>query len=124
MHSSAASGSQNPAPDPVEARKAEHLQVTASRDVNTVTGPGWADIRLIHEALPEVDQDAIDLGVEFLDRRDAFRARMVEQVCHIENYRKTVYHTEGRVLAGKEAALEWIGKYAAHFPDPSVEDSS
>jgi hypothetical protein len=69
-------------------------------------------------------EDGFDLGVEFLDRRDAFRARMVEQVCHIENYRKTVYHTEGRVLAGKEAAVEWIGKYAAQFPDPSVEDSS
>jgi hypothetical protein len=68
-------------------------------------------------------EGGFDLGVEFLDRKDAFRARMVEQVCHIENYRKAVYRTEGRVLAGKEAALEWIGKYAAHFPDPSAEDT-
>ena len=46
----------------VEARKGEHLRVTASRDVNTRTGPGWADIHLIHEALPEVDLDAVDVS--------------------------------------------------------------
>src|SRR5688572_25969577 len=28
------------------------------------------------------------LGVEFLESSDAFRGRMVEQVCYIQNYRK------------------------------------
>jgi isopentenyl-diphosphate delta-isomerase len=55
--------------DPVEARKAEHLQVTATRDVSTRVGPGWADIQLIHEALPEIDLDAVDLGCEFLGKK-------------------------------------------------------
>jgi len=56
-----------------------------------------------------------ELGVEFLDADDAFRARMVEQICYIENYRKSVYETEGRALTSEEAALEWIGKHAAQF---------
>jgi hypothetical protein len=60
--------------------------------------------------------NGFELGVEFLDAHDAFRARMVEQICHIENYRKSVYRTEGRELTAEQAALEWIGKYAAHFP--------
>ena len=30
-------------------------------------------------------EDGYELGVEFLDPEDAFRARMVEQVCYIEN---------------------------------------
>jgi isopentenyl-diphosphate delta-isomerase len=55
--------------DVVEARKAEHLQVTATHDVNTKVGPGWADIHLLHEALPEVDLETVDLSVEFLGRR-------------------------------------------------------
>lgn len=56
-------------PDPVEQRKAEHLQVTASRDVNTRAGPGWADVHLVHDALPELDLEEVDLTVEFLGRR-------------------------------------------------------
>jgi len=59
-----------------------------------------------------------ELGVEFLDPDDAFRARMVEQVCHIEEYRRKVLEVEGRMLSAEEAATEWIYHYAAHFPDP------
>jgi hypothetical protein len=57
-----------------------------------------------------------DIGVELVDREDAFRTRMVEQVCHIEHYKREVLKTEGRRLSGEEAALEWIGKYAHLFP--------
>lgn len=56
------------------------------------------------------------LGVEFLNQDDAFMTRMVEQVCHIENYQKAVYRTERRQLSPEEAAREWISKYAAQFP--------
>lgn len=57
-----------------------------------------------------------ELGVSFLDAEDAFRARMVEQLCHIEDYRRSVQRTEGRELDIEEAAQEWIAKYAAQFP--------
>jgi hypothetical protein len=57
-----------------------------------------------------------DLGVEFLDPDDAFRARMVEQVCHIEKYRLAVQREEGRVITAEEAAMEWINRHAAQFP--------
>ena len=59
---------------------------------------------------------AYELGVEFLDPEDAFRARMVEQVCHIEEYREEVRRTEGRELTAEEAAVEWISKNAGRFP--------
>jgi hypothetical protein len=42
---------------------------------------------------------------------------MVEQVCHIENYRKVVYQAEGLLLRAEEAAMEWISKYASQYPD-------
>src|SRR4030088_1892038 len=53
----------------IEARKADHLRLSASGDVDALTGPGWDDVRLVHEALPEIDQCALDLSVEFLGRR-------------------------------------------------------
>jgi hypothetical protein len=62
-----------------------------------------------------------ELGAEFLDPEDAFRGRMVEQLCYIENYKKTVFQTEGRLLTAEEAAMEWIGKYASEFPDTGPE---
>jgi hypothetical protein len=56
------------------------------------------------------------VGVRFLNANDAFRARMVEQVCSIEQYRREVEEREGRVLTSPEAAAEWIGRYGERFP--------
>lgn len=55
--------------DEVEARKGEHLRVSARGDVDSRTGAGWADVHLLHEALPAGDLDAVDLGVELLGHR-------------------------------------------------------
>jgi c-di-GMP-binding flagellar brake protein YcgR len=61
------------------------------------------------------------VGVEFLDKADAFRSRMVEQVCTIEEYRQQVRRAEGRTLSSQEAAEEWIVKYAGAFPHAEPE---
>lgn len=50
----------------ISARKGEHLSIIAGRDVTSRTRPGWDDIKLIHQALPEIDLDEIDLTVSFL----------------------------------------------------------
>ena len=65
-----------------------------------------------------------ELGVEFLHADDAFRARMVEQICHIEDYRKGVQRSEGRELTAEQAAMEWIGKDAANFPGGTADDGA
>lgn len=62
-----------------------------------------------------------DVGIEFLDQEDAYRARMVEQVCHIEHYKKQVLLREGRKLTGEQAAMEWISKFASDFPSLGME---
>jgi len=64
--------------------------------------------------------DLYNVGVRFLDHETDFRLRMVEQVCHIEHYRKKILEGEGRKLSGEEAAAEWIKKYAERFP--SIDD--
>lgn len=67
------------------------------------------------------------VGVAFLDSSAAFKSRMVQQVCSIENYRQEVQQREGRTLTTQEAASEWISKYAERFPDSetvSPDDSA
>lgn len=57
------------------------------------------------------------VGVQFLEASDAFRARMVQQVCSIERYRREVEEEEGRSLSPHEAAAEWIKRFGGRFPD-------
>jgi hypothetical protein len=58
-----------------------------------------------------------ELGVQFLDADEAYRTRMVEQICHIEEYRRSVRRAEGRELSAEEAAFEWIHRFAGQFPE-------
>jgi hypothetical protein len=60
--------------------------------------------------------DHMEVGVEFAEHDKVFRARMVEQICHVEHYKKQVFEEEHRALSDQEAALEWIQKYAEDFP--------
>ncbi len=69
---------------------------------------------LVSSCRPEKGHFAI--GVDFADKVDRFQARMVQQVCHIEHYRKELREREGRDLSRQEAALEWIRKFAHDFP--------
>lgn len=62
------------------------------------------------------EADGCHVGVQFLDENDAFRARMVEQVCAIDQYRRQVAQQEGRVLSRDAAAREWIERYGNRFP--------
>jgi hypothetical protein len=64
------------------------------------------------------------VGVQFLEENDAFRARMVEQVCAIEQFRAEVRENEGRELTTQEAAAEWIARYAGRFPDADAPPPS
>jgi len=70
------------------------------------------------------ENDHYNVGAEFIELRDMFRARMVEQVCRIEHYKKEIYEREGRALSGQEAALEWIRKFAPSFQDDVVEEQN
>lgn len=50
-------------------RKLEHVEITTRQAVTGSTGAGWADVRLLHACLPEVDKDAVDLSVTLLGHR-------------------------------------------------------
>ena len=57
-----------------------------------------------------------EIGLKFESSEDVFRLRMIEQICHIEHYRKEVARNEGRELTTQQAASEWIARFASDFP--------
>lgn len=96
-------------------RHATALPLGAQVQVSiSVTGPSFAAACRVVWCQPE--GNFWQVGVVFLDQEDLYRARLVEQVCQIEQYRKDEQARHGRKLTGQEAALEWIGKFAAGFP--------
>ncbi len=52
--------------DAIEARKADHLRLSAAGDVEATQAPGWGDVHLVHEALPEIDRCDVNLSARFL----------------------------------------------------------
>lgn len=56
------------------------------------------------------------IGVAFQQESVFFAIRMVEQVCHIENYRKQILAEKGLNLTSEQAARQWIDHYASEFP--------
>lgn len=61
--------------------------------------------------------DGFEVGLEFDDPQAVYHLRMIEQICHIEHYRKEIQRIEGRTLTSEEAALEWINLFASEFPN-------
>lgn len=79
-----------------------------------VVEPGFEAEGVVTHCHEEADHFII--GIEFTHHDDLFVARMVEQICHIEHYKREVAEREGRHLSGQQAAKEWITKFAASFP--------
>ena len=64
----------------------------------------------------EKTDSGYEVGLEFESSQEIYRLRMIEQICHIEHYRREVESVQGRKLTTEEAAIEWISKYASDFP--------
>jgi len=56
------------------------------------------------------------VGIAFIDEDTLFRARMIEQVCQIEHYRRQRTQALGDEQPIGDLALEWIAQNAADFP--------
>jgi hypothetical protein len=66
--------------------------------------------------IPERD-GSFRTGLVFDDPATAYAVRMIEQICHIEQYRKKIKDDEGRALSSEDAAHEWIVRFAKDFPE-------
>jgi len=50
-------------------RKSEHITISTAQQVEPAISASWNDVALLHNCLPEIDLDDIDLSVDFLGRR-------------------------------------------------------
>lgn len=57
-----------------------------------------------------------EIGLWFEHKDDIHRARIVEQICHIEAYLHEKRRQEGPFVSSEHVAQEWINKFAAAFP--------
>jgi len=55
------------------------------------------------------------IGIVFDGRDEVFHMRMLQQICHIEDYRRRVMEIDGREISSEVAAEEWVALYAADF---------
>ena len=60
--------------------------------------------------------DHFESGVYFKDEDTEFSMRMMEQVCHIEEYKNEIALRDHRHLTDEEAAMEWVAQFAKDFP--------
>ena len=61
--------------------------------------------------------DYYEIGLWLSNRADASRARIVEQICHIETYLQDKKYRDGPYTINRERiAEEWITKYASSVP--------
>jgi len=56
------------------------------------------------------------IGVAFQQEEVIFAIRMVEQICHIEEYRSQIKNEQGIELSSEQAAMQWITEHADKFP--------
>lgn len=56
-----------------------------------------------------------EVGMTFGTPAEAYKGRMIEQICHIEQYRQEVERQQGRQLSLEQAASEWIARFADRF---------
>ncbi|MGE8361486.1 PilZ domain-containing protein [Pseudomonas sp.] len=61
------------------------------------------------------------VGVAFIDEDTLFRARMVEQVCQIEQYRHLREQESGEQVPIENAAQEWIAQHAPEYSHASFD---
>ena len=56
-----------------------------------------------------------EVGLEFDDPGEIDRLKVIEHICHIENYRKEIESREGRKISCEQAAREWVSRFAGDF---------
>ncbi|WP_417531153.1 PilZ domain-containing protein [Marinobacter lipolyticus] len=56
------------------------------------------------------------VGIQFSDETEAFKSKMVEQVCQIEHFRRELCR-DGCEIDIETAAREWIERYGSQFAD-------
>ncbi len=101
----------------VQKRKREHLEISLSPQAQTGTA-GFDSYRFIHNALPEIDFDEIDISIEFLGKKLAFPffiSSMTGGVLEGEKINRSLLH-----VAEKYGMAMGVGSQRAAIEKPEL----
>jgi isopentenyl-diphosphate delta-isomerase len=102
----------------VEKRKADHLRLAASDEHQSEIGPGWSELHLVHDAMPVVDADQVDLTAEIFGR--ALRLPLViAGMTGGHEAARRVNTALGRIAERTGIAMG-VGSQRAALEDPSL----
>ena len=107
--------------DEVKQRKIEHVTVALGQDVSAPQRANWGDVHFVHQALPEVDLDAIDTSVSFLHRRLRYPL-FISSLTGGHPDVTTINHNLARAAETYGIALG-VGSQRAAIVNPDVADS-
>jgi isopentenyl-diphosphate delta-isomerase len=105
----------------IPSRKADHLRLAASPGAVAPAGATFADVQLVHVALPEVDLEAVDPSVELLGRRLALPLVIASMTGGFEQG-GLVNATLARA-AERHGLAMGVGSQRAALRDPAARDS-
>ena len=114
-------GAADAAVDDLVRRKGEHISKAIELGDSAGGRAGWHDIQLVHDALPDVDFDSIDLGVEFLGRRVALPL-LISGMTGGHDDSLTVNQALA-AAAAVTGAMIGVGSQRAALRDPARADS-
>lgn len=92
--------------------------MAAEEDIETRTHAGWDDVHLLHDALPDVDADAVDLTTRFLGRKLALPL-VISGMTGGHPRAQTINEVLARV-AGRRGVAIGVGSQRAALRDPSL----
>jgi isopentenyl-diphosphate delta-isomerase len=105
----------------ISRRKAEQMELAAGAGAEVGAGPGWADVQLVHEALPELDFDAVDISVSLLRRELA--APLVIAGMTGGHAGATAINAVLARAAERHGLAIGVGSQRAALQDPSLSDT-
>lgn len=92
--------------------------MAAEGDVETRTAAGWDDVHLLHDALPDVDADEVDLSRRFLGRKLALPL-VISGMTGGHPRAQAINAVLARVAARRGVAIG-VGSQRAALRDPSL----
>ncbi|MBM9464508.1 type 2 isopentenyl-diphosphate Delta-isomerase [Aeromicrobium sp. YIM 150415] len=102
-------------------RKAEHMDLALHAEVERISGPGWDELDLVHEALPELDVAEVDLSVDLFGRR--LRAPLVIAAMTGGHAGAVEVNATLARAAERHGLAMGVGSQRAALADPSLVDS-
>jgi isopentenyl-diphosphate delta-isomerase len=107
---------------PTQQRKKEHLELCLdAKDINSVLGTGLDRYRFIHNALPELDIDEIELGTTFLSKQLKAPILISSMTGGFELARKV--NRNLAVAAQRLGVAMGVGSQRVAIEEPAVADS-